>query len=152
MFNFTNKQRDTSINSNEEVAGILEKYEAAIKKIERLESELNQKTYELNQSCKAQLILSQSFKKSTTTLYSVQERLQTIAEHMDHSNNYIFKLQLENEGLKISCEEWLKRAIRLEFNVLTTKDELAKVKIERDSTVKMIEYLQVEFILMNKGK
>jgi hypothetical protein len=71
---------------------------------------------------------------------------------MDHSNNYIFKLQLENEGLKISCEEWLKRAIRLEFNVLTTKDELAKVKIERDSTVKMIEYLQVEFILMNKGK
>jgi uncharacterized protein YoxC len=63
MFNFTNKQRDTSINSNEEVAGILEKYEAAIKKIERLESELNKKTYELNQSCKAQLILSQSLKK-----------------------------------------------------------------------------------------
>ena len=47
MFNFTKKYSHALVASNEKIAGMSEKYDAAIEKIERLEDELSQKTYEL---------------------------------------------------------------------------------------------------------
>jgi len=43
MFNFTKKYSDALADANNKTAGISEKYDAAIIKIERLEDELSQK-------------------------------------------------------------------------------------------------------------
>jgi chromosome segregation ATPase len=151
MFNFTIKDHAALIESNGQCAVIIEKYNAAIKKIKRLECELHQKAHELTQSNEAQSVLRQGVKKCTVTLRSTQEKLQTIAEHLELSKNYIFELSQENRYLKSSGDEWLNRAIKLEFDVLMLKDKLTKIEMERDLAVTQCEQLQVELMSANKG-
>lgn len=150
MFNFTRKHsnaRTDMVSINEQFAGIREKYDAAIKKIEILENELNQKTHELNQSCKAQSIMSEGVKNCVTSLHTVQNQLQAVATHLDRSNKHIFELMQKNKILKSSGDEWFRRAIKLEFDVLRAKDGLRKIECERDSAVKTIEILQARLML-----
>jgi len=146
MFNFTKKYSDALADANNKTAGISEKYDAAIIKIERLEDELSQKTDELNQSCKAQSIMTEGVKKCVESLYVVQNQLQAVAAHLDLSNKRIFELMQKNKALKSSGDEWFRRSIKLEFEVLIAKDELKKIENERDSAIKMCELLQAELM------
>lgn len=146
MFNFTKKYSNALVDANKKTAGMSEKYDAAIKKIERLESELSQKTYELNQSCKAQSIMTEGVNKCVESLYTVQNQLQAVAAHLDLSNKRIFELMQKNKALKSSGDEWFRRSIKLEFEILMAKDELEKIENERDSAIKMCELLQAELM------
>lgn len=142
MFNFSKKYSTAAIDANEQVTEVSEKYKAAIKQIELLENELDQKTRELNLSCKAQHIMSEGVKNCVASLYTVQNQLQAVATHLDRSNKHILELMRKNAALKASGEAWFKRAIKLEFDVLTAKDDLRKIQNERDLAIKMCERLQ----------
>lgn len=152
MLNFTKNHSSELADTSEPDAGINEKYNAAIKKIERLEDELSQKTHELKQSCKAQYIMSEGVKSCAATLYAIQNQLIAVAAHLARSNKHIFELTQENQALKSSTDEWFKRAIKLEFDILKTKDWLKKIENERDLAVKTIELLQVELLTNNRGR
>lgn len=150
MLNFTKKHSNALVGTNELAAGMSEKYDSAIKKIELLESELNQKTLELNHSYKAQSIMSDGVRNCITSLFTVQNQLQSVAAHLDRSNKHISELMQKNRVLKSSGDEWFRRAIKLEFEALIAKDELKKIENERDSAIKICELLQVELILADK--
>ncbi|WP_340121172.1 hypothetical protein [Methylobacter svalbardensis] len=152
MFNFTKKHGNALVDMNEQAAGVSEKYNAAIKKIERLEGELNQKTQALNQSFKAQAIMSEGINNSLASLFIVQNQLQVVATHLDHSNKRIFELIQKNKVLESSGNEWFRRSIKLEFEVLMAKDELKKIENERDSAVKMCELLRAELMSNNPSR
>jgi len=152
MFNFTKKNSTALIDMTEQTAEASEKYDAAIKKIERLEDELQQKTHELNQSCKAQQIMSEGVKNCVTSLYAVQNQLQGVVTHLELSNKHIADLKQKNKVLKLSGDEWFKRAIKLEFEVLAAKDGFRKIEHERDLAVKMCEQLQAELMSSDRGR
>ncbi|MFI3185853.1 MAG: hypothetical protein QX198_07720 [Methylococcaceae bacterium] len=150
MFNFTHNHSNAPLDTHEQVEGVSEKYDAAIKKIEQLEAELNQKTAELRLSCKAQSIMSEGVKSCAVLLCSVQNQLQTVAAHLNKTNKHIFELMQKNKALQSSGEEWFRRAIKLEFDMLTIKDRLTKAENERDLAIKMCELLRVELIPADK--
>jgi|GEM_PF-231629 len=150
MFNFTKKLSNALVDASEQAAEVRARYDAAIKKIEWLEGELNQKTRELDRSSKAQHIMTEGVKNCTASLYTVQNQLHAVAIYLDRSNKHIFELMKKNRALKSSGDEWFKRAIKLEFDVLMTKDELKKTENERDLAIKTIELLQVELMLVDK--
>lgn len=150
MFNFTKKYRKASVDTHEKAAGISEKYDAAIKKIEWLESELSQKNHELDQSCKAQQAMSEDMKNCVASLRTIQNQLQAVAAHLSRSNNHIFELMKKNKALKSSGDEWIRRSIKLEFDVLTAKAGLKKAENERNSALQMCERLQAELTLADK--
>lgn len=152
MFNFTKKHSSALVATNELAAEVSEKYNAAIQKIERLEDELSQKTHELNRSCKAQYIMTEGVKNCAAILYTIQNQLITVAAHLARSNKQISDLKQENQALKSSGDEWFRRAIKLEFDVLKAKDGLKKIENERDLAIKTIELLQVELMLHNRGR
>lgn len=95
-------------------------------KIEQLESELNQKINELNESLNTQYLLHETLKSNTKTLGEINNQLKVIKAYLKYSNEYIDALKLENRRLKLSCEEWVKRAIKLEFKVLSARDASKK--------------------------
>ena len=152
MFNFTRRYSDTPLDTSEQDAGAGEKYDAAIKKIELLEYELNQKTLELNQTYKAQHIMNERVKNCVSSLYTVQSQLQSVAMHLIRSNNHVFELTKKNRALESAGEEWFRRAINLEFQILMTQDELKKIENERDLAVKSCERLQAQLISNSRDK
>jgi septal ring factor EnvC (AmiA/AmiB activator) len=97
-----------------------------ISKIEQLKSELNQKTNELNESLNTQYLLRETLKNNTRALDEVENLLKNLAGNLRYSNEYIDALKQENQGLKLSCEIWMKRAIKLEFEVLSARDAAKK--------------------------
>lgn len=137
LFNFTKKHSNALVEANKQITEADAKYNAAMKKIEHLEGELNQ-------SHKAQYIMSEGVKKCITSLYTVQHHLQAVVVYLEYSNKHIAELNQENKLLKSAGDAWLKRSLKLEFDVLTAKDELKKIENERDSAVKMCERLQAE--------
>lgn len=143
MLNFTKKHSSALVDMNEQIAGVSEKYHAAVKKIERLEGELNQ-------SYEAQSIISDSAKHCAASLYAVQNQLLAVVTHLDRSNKHISELMQENKNLKSSGDGWVKRAIKLEFDVLTAKDRLRKIENERNLAMKMCELLQAELMSADK--
>jgi hypothetical protein len=95
-------------------------------KIEQLESKMNQKINELNESLNAQYLLQEKLKSSLKTLREVENLLKVINTKLKHSNEYVIALEQENGKLKSSCDEWIKRAIKLEFEVLSARDMAQK--------------------------
>lgn len=91
-------------------------------RIEQLETEINLKTHELNESLSAQYVLRETLIKNTKTLGEVEKQLKSIEAYLKYSNNTIHMLKQENRKLKSSCDEWIKRAINLEFKVLSAND------------------------------
>jgi transketolase len=87
--------------------------------LEQLDNEINQKVNALNESIKAQKLLREALENSIKTLGMVEKRLLGIEAYLTYSNTTINKLKLENRSLKSSCDEWIKRAINLEFKVLS---------------------------------
>jgi septal ring factor EnvC (AmiA/AmiB activator) len=91
---------------------------ARVTKIEQLEKELNQKTNELNESLHTQCLLRETLKNSTKNLEEIEHQLKGIEVFLRYSNECVHKLKRENRALKLSCDGWMKRAIKLEFKVL----------------------------------
>ncbi len=94
--------------------------------IEQLKSELNQKTSELNESLNDQYLLHERLIFCTKTLKEIECLLETVKTNLINSNENAHKLALENQHLKLTCDEWMKRAIELEFKVLTALDTTKK--------------------------
>ncbi|MFI3186352.1 MAG: hypothetical protein QX198_10270 [Methylococcaceae bacterium] len=140
---FTKKCHNALMDMNEPSAEISEKYNAAIQYIERLEHQLNQQTHDFNQLCTAHSILSDGMKCCSVSLADAHEKLQTMAAQVNQTNS----------ALKSSGDEWFRRAIKLEFNVLTMKDELKKIEHERDLAMKNFEHLHTSLMSKNnKGR
>lgn len=95
-------------------------------KIEQLEYELNQKTNELNESLNTQCLLRETLKNSTKNLEEIEHRLKDIDAFLRCSNEYVYRLKQENRKLKLSNDEWMKRAINLEFKLLSARDAAKK--------------------------
>ncbi len=91
-------------------------------KIEQLESKLNQKTAELNTSLESQVLLLERLKNSTQMLGELENLFKAIEASLKFANDTIYTLQQENDNLKLSSDEWMKRAIQLEFKVLNAGD------------------------------
>ncbi len=87
---------------------------------------MNKKTNDLNESLNAQDLLHDRLKSSIKTLGEVEHLLKVIEANLKHSNEYNNALIQENWQLKLSCAEWMKRAINLEFKVLSARDETNK--------------------------
>lgn len=143
MINFTQKHSNTLDSAYQQVSGMSEKYDAAIKRIAQLERELSQRN-------ETEAMMSEGIKSCAASLCFVEDQLHTIARHLDHSNKQIVELMQENQALKLSTDEWTKRAIKLEFDGLTVKDELKKIENQRDLAIKTIERLQVELTSADK--
>lgn len=90
--------------------------------IEQLKQELNQKINELNESLNSQYFLRETLKKNTKALEEVESELRGIVVFLKHSNECVYKLTQENARLKLSCDVWMNRAIKLEFELLSARD------------------------------
>lgn len=91
-------------------------------RIEQLESEVKQKTKELNESLKTQILLRERLKSNTKTLGELLNQLKGVEAYLKDSNEYVYKLKQENRNLRLLCDEWVKRAIELQFEVLSARD------------------------------
>lgn len=91
-------------------------------RIEQLESEINQKNHELNVSLNAQNLLRERLKNNTKTLGKFENLLKVIEANLKFTNDYICTLKQENKSLELLCDEWMRRAIRLEFEALSARD------------------------------
>ena len=95
--------------------------------IEHLESELNKKTDELVKLWNAYNHLFEKFKESTKSLKQIEIQLKDAEGHLQYLkayvNEYITDLVEENQKLKFSADVWLKRALKLEWDVLNARDE-----------------------------
>ncbi len=90
--------------------------------IEQLKKELSQKINELNESLNSQYFLRETLKKNTKTMEEIESQLKGIVVFLKYSNECIYKLTQENAKLKSSCDVWMKRAIKLEFELLSARD------------------------------
>jgi predicted nucleic acid-binding Zn-ribbon protein len=111
--------------------------------IEQLKSELNKKTEELVQLWHAYNLLFERFKQSTESLKHIENQLKDAEEHLHYLrayiNEYITDLAEENQKLKFSADVWLKRALKLECDVLNARDETQKIETEHNLAItKMI--------------
>ncbi|MFZ2407744.1 MAG: hypothetical protein WAW41_21650 [Methylobacter sp.] len=97
-------------------------------KIKQLEGELNQKINELNESLNTQYLLYETLKNNTKTLGEIESLLKIVETKLKYSNDYIQSLKRENSSLKLSCDVWMKQAIKLEFQVLSARDATKKKK------------------------
>ena len=88
-------------------------------KIEQLEQELSE-------SLNTQYLLRETLKSNSKVLEEIKNQLEGIEDHLKYSNQYITLLKQENRRLKASCDEWVKRAIQLEFKVLSAHDATKK--------------------------
>ena len=95
-------------------------------RIEHLKSELKQKINELNESLNIQYMLRETLKSKIETLEEIDCLLKVIEANLKHSKEQIYLLERENRRLKLSCDEWVKRAIKLEFEVLRARDAAQK--------------------------
>jgi len=86
--------------------------------IKRLENELNRAINALTNSFHAEHILREELKSNTKTLGDIEELLKSTAENLKDSNEYIGELKQENRMLKSSVDEWKKRALKLQFELL----------------------------------
>lgn len=93
-----------------------------VTRIEQLESELKQKINELNGSLNAQYMLRETLKSKIKTLEEIDRLLKVIEANLKCSKEQIYMLERENRRLKLSCDEWVKRAIKLEFEVLRARN------------------------------
>jgi hypothetical protein len=77
---------------------------------------------ELNESLDAQILLYQRLKSSIKTLEEVEGLLKVIEANLKYSNECNDALIQENWKLRLACDKWMKRAINLEFKVLSARD------------------------------
>jgi hypothetical protein len=98
----------------------------SVTKIEQLEHELNQKINELNESLHIQCLLRETLKNSTKSMEEIELQLKGVDAFLTYSNECVYRLKQENRELKLSSDEWMKRAINLEFKLLSARDAAKK--------------------------
>ena len=91
-------------------------------RIEQLESELKEKIQGLDDSLSAQNQLRDTLISNTKTMAQVKRQLKEIENYLKYSNDTLRMLKHENQSLKSAGELWMKRAIQLEFMVLSAGD------------------------------
>ncbi|NOT13397.1 MAG: hypothetical protein HOP23_16480 [Methylococcaceae bacterium] len=116
--------------------------------IEQLESELNKKTEELEQLWDAYNHLFKKFKQSTISLRHIESQLKDAEDHLQYLkayvNEYITDLVEENQKLKLSADVWLKRALKLELDVLNARDEAQKIEAEHSLAITKMILLETD--------
>lgn len=90
--------------------------------IEQLKKELTQKINELNDSLNSQYFLRETLKSNMKNLEEIENRLKVIESFLRYSKACVYGLTQENARLKLSCDVWMKRAIKLEFELLSARD------------------------------
>jgi predicted nucleic acid-binding Zn-ribbon protein len=115
---------------------------------EQLESELSKKSEELVKLWNAYRLLFERFKESTHSLKSIENQLKGAEEHLHYLrayiNEYIADLAEENQKLKFSAEVWLKRALKLESDVLNARDETQKIEAEHNLAITKMIMLEAD--------
>ena len=91
-----------------------------------VESEFNDKINDLVVCLNAQQTLHNKLSYATKKLKEIVSLLEIINMNLISSNEKTKKLQLENQTLKLTCDEWMKRAIDLEFKLLKAVDAAKK--------------------------
>ena len=142
MPNSTKQSTDNRNCANEPSSVEDEKYDAALK-IQHLEHELSQKDLVISYAV-------ENLENCASSLYFVKDQLLLISGYLEHSILQIQELTQENKNLTLLSDEWLRRAIKREFELLAVKDELNKVTKERDLAIKTVELLQVEQMLADQ--
>lgn len=116
--------------------------------MEQLELELTKKTEELVQLWDAYNQLFEKFKQSTLSLKHIESQLKDAEEHLQYLkayvNEYITELVEENHKLKLSADVWLKRALKLEWDVLTARDETQKIEAEHNLAITKMILLETD--------
>ncbi len=116
--------------------------------IKQLELELTKKTEELVQLWDAYNQLFEKFKQSTQSLKHIESQLRDAEEHLQYLkayvNEYITELVEENHKLKLSADVWLKRALKLEWDVLTARDETQKIEAEHNLAITKMILLETD--------
>jgi predicted nucleic acid-binding Zn-ribbon protein len=122
--------------------------------IEQLESELNKKTDELAKLWNAYNQLFEKFKQSTKSLKHIEIQLKDAEEHLQYLkayvNEYITDLVEENQKLKFSADVWLKRALKLEWDVLNARDETQKIEAEHNLAITKMIMLETDLRSVKK--
>ncbi len=116
--------------------------------IEQLEKELSKKTDELVKLWNAYNHLFEKFKQSTKSLKHIEIQLKDAEEHLQYLkayvNEYITDLVEENQKLKFSADVWLKRALKLEWDVLNARDETQKIEAEHNLAITKMIMLETD--------
>jgi predicted nucleic acid-binding Zn-ribbon protein len=116
--------------------------------IEQLEGELNKKSEELEQLWESYNQLFKKFKQSTISLRHIESQLKDAEEHLHYLkayvNEYITDLVEENQKLKFSADAWLKRALKLELDVLNARDEAQKIEAEHSLAITKMILLETD--------
>jgi len=115
---------------------------------EELESELNKKTEQLLRLWNAYKLLFERFKQSTESLKQIESQLKDGEEHLHYLkayiNEYIADLAEENQKLKLAADAWLKRALKLEWDVLKARDETQKIENEHHMAIAKMIMLEAD--------
>ncbi len=90
--------------------------------IEQFESELKQKTDELNESLAIQDLLCDKLECNAKSINEIEWQLKELEVTLSYSNKCVAKLIEENATLRLSNDCWTKRAIDLEFKLLNACD------------------------------
>ncbi|TRX01416.1 hypothetical protein [Candidatus Methylobacter oryzae] len=90
--------------------------------IEQLKKELQKKISELSTCLENQHLLNERLKSSSAAMKDIKSRLKDVEAFVERTNEYIYQLQLENRKLKSSSDQWMKRAISLEFKILNVRN------------------------------
>jgi predicted nucleic acid-binding Zn-ribbon protein len=107
--------------------------------MKQLEWELTKKTEELVRLWSAYNLLFERFKQSNQSLRHIECQLKDAEEHLlylrAYINEYITDLAEENQKLKLSADVWLKRALKLEWDVLNARQETQKIEAEHNLAI-----------------
>ncbi|MFU8789459.1 MAG: hypothetical protein ACNA7G_10535 [Methylobacter sp.] len=95
-------------------------------KIEQLEDEIKKKIKELDDCRKVQALLRERLRNNNKILTDALNNMKSIEAYLKDSNEYLFTIKHENRLLKSSCDKWARRAIELEFKVLSVRDKAQK--------------------------
>lgn len=119
-----------------------------MKDIEQIENELRKKTEEALQLWNAYTDLFDRFKQSNQSLKQIENQLKDAEEHLhylkSYINEYIADLAEENEKLKFSANLWLKRALKLEWDLLNARGETQKIEAEHSLAITRMILLEAD--------
>jgi hypothetical protein len=76
---------------------------------------------QLSDSLSTEFLLHEKLQGTVRALEEVGHLLRIVEANLKYSNERNEALKQENSKLKLACDEWMKRAINLEFKVLSAR-------------------------------
>jgi len=155
MCELNKKKPTTPVEVRQQIFDLIEEYGRAQAKIGQLEGELQQKTTALNGYLQEQIALRERLTACVNMINDSKNKLNTadtaLREQHRLLNECIIKLTQENGTLKLSNEAWIKRSIKLEFDMLMAQEEIKKIETSRDSAISDIALLERELRIIKSG-